>query len=116
MVEKILKYKTTDGIIFDSKDEAEGHQLSLSVTKVLFPDVQKLYHDAISKIADLYREKGWDVERCNCKDWELGPTKCLKEGHTCTCEAGVCKRHTSLYFKNTGCFWCNYTDCSKYGC
>ncbi len=40
----------------------------------------------------------------------------------CTCETGIendyikCHRHLSRYYQNKGCYWCNYSDCSKYGC
>lgn len=31
----------------------------------------------------------------------------------CTCDiSDKCNRHTSVHFKNKGCYWCKYTDCS----
>lgn len=41
---------------------------------------------------------------------------------SCTCDGQKfneriqCIKHPSRYFPNKGCFWCNYTDCSQYGC
>jgi len=37
----------------------------------------------------------------------------------CTCDNPLpgmipCRRHLSRYFKNTGCWRCNFTDCSKH--
>lgn len=45
----------------------------------------------------------------------------------CTCDSGKrassieeeiipCRRHLSRYYQNKGCFICNYTDCSSFGC
>lgn len=40
----------------------------------------------------------------------------------CTCsgehasEKIRCRKHLSRAFQNTGCYWCNYTDCSRRGC
>lgn len=41
----------------------------------------------------------------------------------CTCDSGntgnpylKCRKHPSRFFKNTGCYWCYYSDCSNYGC
>lgn len=39
----------------------------------------------------------------------------------CTCEKALpglipCRRHLSKYYKNQGCEWCNYTDCSEFNC
>lgn len=41
----------------------------------------------------------------------------------CTCDGSEsayrivkCLRHHSRYFKNKGCYRCNYTDCGKWGC
>ncbi len=52
-------------------------------------------------------------KKCSCKG-NMYSSTCRV--HKCTCESGKCNRHTNLYFKNKGCYWCNYTDCSKYGC
>lgn len=27
-----------------------------------------------------------------------------------------CLKHLCRYFNNTGCYWCGYTDCSKWNC
>jgi DNA repair exonuclease SbcCD ATPase subunit len=46
---------------------------------------------------------------------------------SCTCDVGLsedhqyakyvkCLKHLSRYFPNQGCYWCGYSDCSKYGC
>jgi hypothetical protein len=45
----------------------------------------------------------------------------------CTCETGLvnndkyaryvkCLKHLSRHFQNKGCYWCGYTDCSKWNC
>ena len=45
----------------------------------------------------------------------------------CTCDVGLpkehefhgsveCLKHLSRHYKNKGCYWCGYTDCSKFGC
>lgn len=46
---------------------------------------------------------------------------------SCTCDLGLpedhphakyvkCLKHLSRYFSNQSCYWCGYSDCSKYGC
>lgn len=47
----------------------------------------------------------------------------LKFKEICTCDEKAvipeflqCMKHTSIHYKNKGCYWCNYTDCSIYEC
>ncbi len=121
VVEKVVitKWKASDGTLFDTEELALAHEVAYHQRKQSEGQKataqQEAYEAAHLEAVKLYLENGWPFDKCNCGAIR-GDEACLKEGHLCTCKTGRCKRHTSLHFKNTGCFWCNYTDCSLYGC
>lgn len=64
------------------------------------------------------QRKNLRIKLLECSDTEYPSNQ-----QTCTCGTELapnkfirCRKHLSRYFKNCGCFWCNNTDCSKYGC
>lgn len=114
---KIEQYQTIDGNLFNTVEAAQQHceEIKRDKQKQLEVDEAKRekQQQMIEACKKLYFANEWPDDKCNC--YPIGfSSECLV--HLCTCDAGICDRHTSLYFKNKGCFWCGYTDCSKYGC
>lgn len=126
MVEKVLiaKWKTSDGSLFNTEKQASEHELAYQKRgadkEALAKKQQEDYEELHQRVVKLYMANNWSSDHCNCDGFDYSK-KCLvvdKRGnhHLCTCKAGICKRHTNRHFKNTGCYWCKFTDCSAHGC
>ena len=142
----IAKWKTSDGSLFNTERQASEHELAHQQQKAeaqsysgelcspemgqdlrlgadkeaLAKKQQEDYETLHEQVVQLYMVNGWSSDHCNCDKFDYSE-KCLVvddrgNHHLCTCKAGICKRHTNRYFKNTGCYWCAHTDCSAHGC
>lgn len=114
-IEKVVLYKVHDKL-FNSEEEANQFLIQENLLKreheKLMAVIKNKKRDIITKVNELYHNKNYLPNRCNCDG--TFSSDCLV--HLCTCEAGQCDRHTNLHFENLGCYWCGYTDCSKYRC
>lgn len=126
MVEKvqIIRWKTSDGSLFEKEEEAIIHERKYQEKKAkreaLTKKRQVDYEALHQAVVNLYIQNEWPSDHCNCGIFNYSE-ECLVvddrgNHHLCTCKAGICKRHTNLGFRNTGCFYCAYTDCSAHGC
>ena len=104
-------YKLPDGRIFENYDDAMTELKNDDMLKYINESDDDKLIEIKNKLIEYYKLNNIDLQKCNCLNSKSD--KCLL--HYCTCPL-KCNRHTNLYFKNKGCYWCNYTDCSKYGC
>jgi hypothetical protein len=84
-----------------SKAKEELHQVQLELNSLI-----ELNHDQTPQTPSVKSSESKDES----KDESNEP---------CTCDSNSgdkCKRHLSRYYSNRGCYWCNYTDCSRFGC
>lgn len=88
-------------------------------------DIKK-FNDEAQKFRDYVKEKNNNLKKTRSQYIDDEITRFVnKHGYNklvCSCEGErynniiQCLKHPSRYFKNSGCFWCNYTDCSKWRC
>lgn len=114
-IEQVTVYKVRDRI-FHTNEEANEfltqENLRKKQAETIMTVIENNKKEIIEKVKGLYHNKNYSSNTCNCDG--IFSVNCLV--HLCTCPAGHCDRHTNLYFQNHGCYWCNYTDCSKYYC
>lgn len=124
MVERVVSWKTSDGSLFKAENEAtiyeQKYQEKKTEEEVFKKKQQEDYEALHQRVVKLYMENKWPSDHCNCDGFDYSKSCLVIDArgnhHLCTCESGICKRHTNLYFKNKGCFWCSHTDCSAHGC
>ncbi|XWV26350.1 putative orfan [Tupanvirus soda lake] len=115
--------------IFDTIADASAYCTSETQKQSIYLQNKKYILDKKEEIRNtiknIYTELGMTFDQCNCMGQDYS-SQCLK--HLCTCDlfngqftgkecdSLICDHHTNQFFRNSGCYWCRHSDCSKWHC